>query len=502
MTQHTHQTIEQTEEDLRTKPASYWNKQGEEKVLTLFYNMSKRVPAYKEFLKTHEVDPQHIKTYQDLKRVPTIDKNNYLRVYSREMLCWDGIFKEKQWTISTTSGSTGEPYYFPRTEEQDKLYAKTAELYLRTNFQIHKHSTLYIVGFPMGAWIGGLFTYKALNIIQQSGKYALSVITPGINKIEIIKAVKNLGHHFDQIIIGSYGPFLKDILDDGEREGLDWKQYKMGFVFSAEAFNETFRDYVQKKTGLRNIYLDTLNHYGTVDIGTMSYETPLSILLRRLAIENKKLYSILFGEINKLPTLTQYNPTDFFFENNDGSLLCSSYSGLPLVRYDLKDNGGILQFDDLMKHLQKNGIHIEEEIKKHGLERSVWHLPFVYVYERNDFSVSFYAFQIYPETIRKSLQHLYCESLLTSKFTMQVVYDQDAKQQLEIHIELHKDITLTKNEERKIQELIVQQLLKENSEYRKTYEEIGKRIYPHLFFYPYEDTTYFRPGVKQKWVKK
>ena len=34
---------------------------------------------------------------------------------------------------------------------------------------------------------------------------------------------------------------------------------------------------------------------------------------------------------------------------------------------------------------------------------TIWRLPFVYVYERSDFSVSFYAFQIYPETIKRAL---------------------------------------------------------------------------------------------------
>ncbi len=492
-------TIEQA---LLTESEEYWLRKGETSVLELFHLMALRVPAYKDFLQKKHIDHTKIRTIEDFEHVPPIDKQSYLRQYPREMLCWDGKFSTSQWIISTTSGSTGDPFYFPRQEEQDLQYAYTAELYLRTNFKIQERSTLYIVGFPMGAWIGGVFTYKALSMIQQKGIYNLSIITPGINKLEIIKAVQNLGSSFDQIIIGSYGPFLKDILDEGERYGLQWKQLNMGFVFSAEAFSESFRDYVQKKTGLKNIYVDTLNHYGTVDLGTMSHETPLCVLLRRLGMENKSVYALLFDQILKLPTLTQYNPSQFYFEDVDSSLYCSAYSGLPLIRYDLKDNGGVRKYSHIVSKLQDMGIDIVEEMRKRHLQDTIWKLPFVYVYERSDFSVSFFAFQIYPETIRRALQEELFESFITGKFTMQVLYDDNANQQLIIHIEMKKDMSMEDSVKDKIIEKLVYYLLNENSEYRKTYEEYSKQLIPNLVFWPYEDPTYFRPGVKQKWVKK
>ncbi|MBI2034785.1 MAG: hypothetical protein HYT11_03590 [Candidatus Levybacteria bacterium] len=167
-------------DDLKRKPEEYWIKSGEKRVLNLFHLMAKRVPAYKDFLKKNRVYKDKIKTITDFRLVPTIDKNNYLRSYPREALCWDGIFEKKRWTISTTSGSTGEPFYFPREDLQDWQYAVTAELYLLSNFSIDKKSTLYIVGFPMGGWIGGLFTYQALKLLSKRGNYNISVITPGI----------------------------------------------------------------------------------------------------------------------------------------------------------------------------------------------------------------------------------------------------------------------------------------------------------------------------------
>ena len=490
------------EKNLKKQKEGYWLERGQLRALKLFKLMSVRVPAYRDFLRKNKVNPDNVKSIRDFKYIPTIDKYNYLRQYPLDSLCWDGIFNKKKWLISTTSGSTGEPFYFPRETEQDRQYAILAELYLRTNFQIDKKSTLYIIGFPMGAWIGGVFTLEALQILAERGGYNLSIITPGIIKQEIIKAVRNLGYKFDQVIIGSYGPFLKDTLDDGIREGINWKSYNLGFIFSAEGFTEEFRDYVMKVAGTKNIYTATLNHYGTVDLGTMSYETPISILARRYAIKNKNIYQQVFGDVIKLPTFTQYIPELHYFESVDGNVICSAYSGLPLVRYDLKDHGGVIPFSKLLKIFSGSGTDLIKESVKAGINDTIWNLPFVYVYERSDFSVSFYAFQIYPETIRRALQKVNLENKVTGKFTMMVKFSKEQNQYIEINVEMKFGIKKSRNLETEVKKQIVKQLLEESSEYRVTFREISKRAEPKIILWPYEDPKYFKPGIKQKWVIK
>jgi phenylacetate-CoA ligase len=477
-----------------------WAAAGERRALALFHAMAQRVPAYKDFLRKNKVNHAKIRTIRDFEFVPTIDKQGYLRQYPHEMLCWDGDFKGKQWVISTTSGSTGEPFYFPREEHQDRQYAGIAELYLRTNFDIHKHSTLYVDAFPMGAWIGGLFTYEAIKMVAERGGYRLSIITPGIDKQAIVNSIKEFGGKFDQIIVGCYGPFLKDALDDGVEQGMNWKKYNLKFVFSAEGFSEGFRDYVIRIAGLKDPHKDTLNHYGTVDLGTMSYETPLSILIRRIAVKNPKLYARIFRVEHKLPTLTQYDPELFYFEETSEGLLCSAASGLPLVRYDLKDHGGVIGYGEMHERAREGGVNLEHELRRAGLENTVWQLPFVYVYERSDFSVSFYAFQIYPETIRKALQERQFEKSITGKFTMLVKYDKKQDQYLEINVELKSKRKPSKSLGRAIQDAATKCLLIESSEYRKTYSEIPERALPRIVFWSYNHHLYFKPGIKQKWV--
>ncbi len=487
---------------LRREDQQSWKRAGEKKVLELFHAMSERVPAYRDFLQKNQIKYQSINRIEDLNKIPTIDKDNYLRRYPLKDLCWDGIFDKGQYTISSTSGSTGKAFYFPRTSKQVEDYALLAELYLLENFEIDKKTTLYINAFPMGPWIGGVFTYEAVRLVAERGKYPISIITPGINKKEILNEIKEFGNQFEQILIGSYGPFLKDMIDEGIEQGMDFGQYNFGCIFSAEGFTEGFRDYVIEKLSLKDKYKMTLNHYGTVDLGTMAHETPISILIRRLAIKNSSLYQELFGNIHKLPTLCQYMPDLFYFESIDNRLICSADSGIPLLRYDLKDHGGIFTIENLEKKFKKFGLDLYQEMEEVGLQDSLWNLPFVYVYERSDFSVSLYAFQIYPETLKRALQNHDLHEQITGKFHMLVKYDQEQNQFLEINIELKKNQKETDQLREKIEGFIIDALLKEVSEFAETYKHNPQKMKPSIVFWPYEDQKYFKSGIKQKWSSK
>lgn len=495
-------SVSRFEKRLREATPAVWQKRGERRALELFHAMASRVPAYAHFLAKHHIHPDSVRTIGDFAQLPTLDKDNYLRAYPLHELCWDGDLTQTPSTICATSGSTGEPFYFPHGPFQDAQYALLAELYLRANFQIDRKSTLYINGFPMGAWIGGVFTYKAVTMLAEKSGYLLSIINPGINKAEIIRAVRRLGPSYDQIIIGSYGPFLKDVLDEGTREGMNWTDYDLGFIFSAEGFSEGFRDYVLKTAGEEGSLTATLNHYGTVDLGTMSYETPLSILARRTALADPELYRSLFDDSIRLPTLTQYLPELFYFEEREGALVCSAAAGLPLVRYDLKDVGGVYGFDDALAKFKDTGVDLPQLMRDAGAEETLWKLPFVYVYERNDFSVSLYAFQLYPATIRRALENTELNDAITGKFAMKVEYDENQDQRLDVHVELRPESVASPDLDARVTALLTAQLLKESSEYRETYRDKEHRITPRVIFWPYQHPDFFRPGGKQKWVVK
>lgn len=492
-------------EQLKERPEQFWMMRGKGATLDRFHRMAREVPAYKDFLNKHKIDHEKIRNFKDFQEhVPLTDKDNYLRAYPLEKLTWGGRF-DGHWEISSTSGSTGVPFYFPRSDEQNEQYAFTAESYLLTNFKIDKRRTLYVNCFALGVWIGGLFTYEAIKIVAKRGGYDLTIINPGLNKPEIIKAVKNLGDKFDQVIIGGYPPFVKDVIDEGIKEGLEWGRYNLGIIFSAEAFHENFRDYIATNAGLSNIYTSTLNHYGIVDLGTTSYETPVCIYIRRESLKNQELYGRVFEqEPSKLPTLAQYLPELFFFEEINHGLVCSAESGLPLIRYDLKDCGGIQTLENVKSTFESHGRSLESELKENELHETLWNLPFVYVYERKDMSVVFSGANIYPETIKKALVSNEIQQFITGKFNLQVQNDAELNQYLMINLELKKDVDVIPAEMTgKIAAIILEVLLFENSEYKVIYQTKGQeRAAPVLKFWPYENQDFFSMRGKHKWITK
>lgn len=489
-------TSQAVQKMLRTYTPAQWGKVQEQKMLELFNEASKRVPAYKDFLKKNGIKPTSIRTLKDFQSVPPTSKANYLRLYPMKDLCWDGEL-EKPFVFSATSGSTGKPFYFPHEHELDFQYSTLADMFLENAKP--KHSpTLVVVCFGMGVWIGGLFTFQAFELASRRGQN-VSIITPGINKDEILNALKNLSPNFGNTVLIGYPPFIKDLLDDAVLSGINLPKLNLRVMFAAEAFNEVFRNYIAKAAGIKNVFRDTLNIYGTADIGAMAFETPTSILVRRLALQDKELYKNLFGQNTKVPTFAQFNPLFTSFEAPEGEILLTGTNAMPLIRYAVGDRGGVKTINDL----SEAGLSVKElkqEAKKH--DAPMYNLPFVYVYERADFSVKLFGATVYPEHVREALQDPLLLKKITGKFSMQTLTDKTHDQYLEINVELKPGAAESPELTDKVSKKVVANLLLKNSEYANNHSSMKDRVLPKIVFWPHEDPLYFKPGIKQKWVKK
>lgn len=483
---------------LAVKKEDFWLKEQEKLALTLFKSAAYRVPAYKDFLKKNKVDPGKIVTFADFKLVPLIDKKNYLRQYPLKDLVWDGSLKRLH-IFSATSGSTGLPIYFPRSAQLNWESSIFHELFFRNSSYGPASPTLVIICFGMGVWIGGLITYSAF---EETGKRGnpISIITPGINKIEIFNALRNLAPNYNQIILVGYPPFIKDILDESAGQGIDLKKINLRLLFAAEAFTEKFRDYAASIAGIKNIYLDTANIYGTADIGTMAYETPASILIRRLAVKNKKMFGEFFGEIQKLPTLAQYNPLFIAFESPRDEILITGNSSIPLVRYSVGDRGGVMNFSDAKDKLKKFNVDLEREASRTGIGGCVYELPFVYVYERKDLAVKLHLRDIYPEIIRDVLVAKPFNKYFSGKFSMATRYGNTHDQYLEINLEIRRNKKAGNRLKKMLHENLLRALRTKTTGPGNPDEFIKRPNLIKTVHWPAEHPLYFKSGVKQKWV--
>jgi phenylacetate-CoA ligase len=483
------------------KKSDFWKKEQEKRLLGLFHVCAKKVKAYKDFLKKARINSEKIKTLDDFQSVLPINKHNYLRSYPWEKLCMPGSLIEQSLVLTSTSGSTGRPFYFPRNGILDAQSSLYHQMFLRNSKIDPEKSTLVLVCFGMGVWIGGVITYQAFKAVSERG-YPMTILTPGVNKREIYEALKNIGPKYDQVILCGYPPFMKDVVDEAKQNGVNWHDFNVKMIFAAEAFSEKFRDYVVKKTGMNDPYRDTMNIYGSADLGTMAEETPISILIRRLALKNKNLYKKLFSDATRLPTLAQYIPQFINFESINKSIYCSGDNVLPLVRYEIGDNGGVLDFKDVEKIFTEEGLNLREEARKVEIEDTIAELPFVYVYERTDLSTKLYGAIIYPEYVKTGLQNITLEKYITGKFTMSTEHDENQDEYLEINIELKSGITESDWLAKEVSQSIVSSLLEKSAEHKNNADMMPGKVQPRITFWPHEHPTHFQTGIKQKWVKK
>lgn len=472
-----------------------WEKFEGQQRLSLFQKMSTEVLAYKKFLKQQNFNSQKVKSSPDVLSIPAMSKANYFRQFPVAEKLWPEHLNTGL-VATSTSGSTGKSSYFLRSAQLDWQYSILAEFFLQNG---PAGPTLFIDCFGMGVWIGGLITYQAFYYAANRG-YALTIITPGINKKEIFSALKELAPHYSNIIFSGYPPFLKDIVDEAKLRGVNLKQWHCRFLFAAESFTENFRDYIAHASNIKNIYKDTLNIYGTAELGAMAFETPGSIFIRRLALAHPEVFMKLFGN-TKIPTLCQYNPTFISFEEQSQEILVTANSVMPFCRYQVGDRGGVYNLDQIIDIFRDQKVDLIAEARKVKID--LLRLPFVYVYERNDFSTTLYGLQVYPQTIKRAIETPTISKTLTGKFTLETQYDKKSDQYLKINFELKPNQKSKASLSTQVEKSILKSLLSENSEFRELTGMLGsKRTKPKLFFWPFNHSQYFKSGIKQVWLKK
>ncbi len=466
----------------------------------LFQKAAREIPAYQAFLKQHDFDSGSVQTSSDFATVPVTSKKNYLIKNSVNDMLWPENLGLPM-LYCATSGSTGEPYYFPRNDELSKQYSYILEDFLVNGKDPQKNRTLVIIGFGMGVWIGGVITLRAFEIAGERMKVPVSLLPTGYNQAEIFKALTKLSPQYDQTIIVGYPPFVKEIVDEAPHHDIDLKKLNIRFLFAAESFTEKFRDYLCKKAGIKNPVLDTMNIYGTADIGAMAYETPLSILVRRLASKKPGLFKELFGQIDKTPTLAQFNPKFIEFEEVEHEVLLTGNAVLPLIRYAVGDNGGVRTFSQISKALKSQGINLEKEAKKAGITGKLEELPFVFVYERKDFSVTLHGINIFPEFIKEGLLDEALHPYLTERFTMITKNDRHYNQYLEINVELQKNIKASRKLNALTHRVLKNTLIEKSSEFAEISKSRSSTKLVRVVIWPNGYPRYFPVGVKQKWVQ-
>ncbi|HEV8711457.1 MAG TPA: phenylacetate--CoA ligase family protein [Candidatus Binatia bacterium] len=468
----------------------------EQAVLDLFRSVVAVVPAYRAFLAEQGIDPTTIQSLADFHALPQTTKKNYFLRYPLPDLCRNGRVETCD-MIAVSSGSTGQPTFWPRFLADEFQIAPRFEQVFHDSFGADTRRTLAVVCFALGTWVGGMYTASCCRHLAAKG-YPITVITPGNNKEEIFRVVTELGEAFEQVVLLGYPPFLKDIIDGGVARGIAWNRYKIKLVMAGEVFSEEWRTLVGERMGCTNHCYDSASLYGTADGGVLANETPLSICIRRFLAGHPDAARALFGE-SRLPTLAQYDPLSRFFETDGRSLLFSGDNGVPLVRYNILDTGGLIPYEKMMAFLSEWGFDPLAELHQYG-ERGMRPLPFVYVFGRSDFTVSYFGANIYPENVTVGLEQSEVSGWVTGKFVLEAKEDTDQNRFLFVTVELAPGAEGTEEQKQTIAASILAQLMRLNSEF-VNYVPTDYRMV-QVALRPTGDPEYFQIGVKHRYTRK
>jgi phenylacetate-CoA ligase len=467
-------------------------------LLALFARTVAQVPAYAEFLRAHGVDCDDVRSLAAFQRLPFTDKPNYVSAYPLAARCRGGALGSND-MIAVSSGSTGEPTVWPRSLPDELAVAARFEQVLHDSFEADRRTTLAVVCFPLGTWVGGMFTAGCCRHLSAKG-YRITVVTPGNNKAEILRALRTLGASFEQVVLFGYPPFVKEVIDLGLAEGVRFHDYNIKLVLAGEVFSEEWRALLAERAGMTRPLHDSASLYGTADAGVLGNETPISIAIRRYLSTRPEVARELFGE-SRLPTLVQYDPHHRYFEEHERTLLFSGDNGVPLVRYHISDTGGVWAYDALLARLREHGFDAEAEARREGT-RGVHALPFVYVFGRSHFAVSYYGANVFPDMISIALEQPTTSPWVSGKFVLEVGQDAGQDQRLSIAVELsargvEQDASFVGEH---VADAVLEVLLRLNSEFTN-YVPVSRQR-PRVTLWPAGHPEYFPVGVKHRYSRK
>jgi phenylacetate-CoA ligase len=359
-----------------------------------------RVPAYHAYLAESGVDAAGLFPLGVLGRLPETDKLSYVDRYGLLERCLGGAVPYPGTTIDESSGSTGTPYNWIRGRKEREVAHRNIGFFARYAFGPAPLVT--INAFSMGAWAAGF--NMSLGMMRHG---IVKSVGPDLDKI--LSTLAYLGPTY-RFLISGYPPFLKHLLDEGERRGFPWADYELHALVGGEGMTEELRDVLLQR------FVSVYSGYGATDIEIgMAGESPVSIAVRRLARARPEIGRALFGTDARLPMVFQYNPLIHWLEVNDlGEVVCTvSRLDLlaPRIRYNVHDSGGIGEFARVRDVLEEFGFDIDrlnDAPEVHGPRgRLPWArpipLPFLWIHGRRDATISVMGSNIYPEDIETVL---------------------------------------------------------------------------------------------------
>ena len=169
------------------------------------------------------------------------------------------------------------------------------------------------------------------------------------------------------------------------------------------------------------------------------------------------------------------------------------------MRYHIADKGGLITYADMWQFLNEQGIHSNADLSLPA-EFEPRHLPFVFVFGRADFTVSYYGANIYPENVTVGLEQPEILQWVSGKFVLETQENARGDKTLHIAVELLPGVEADVAMIPAIAESIKSQLLRINSEFAN-YTPAERQL-PQITLHRFGDPEYFPTGVKHRYTRR
>ncbi|CAN5410854.1 phenylacetate--CoA ligase family protein [soil metagenome] len=453
---------------------------GKARAYAEFAKAKRRVPAYRDFLKSTGFSyPSFSGMTPLIHQIPFTDKENYVMKFSMDERSCNGQVPDMGVVIDESSGSSGTATNWARGKEERKRNARFIKFGVRT---LLGTGPLFIINaFALGPWATGV------NITMSCVAFS-KLKSLGPDKIKIENTLKHFGKKHHYVIMG-YPPFLKLLVDNSE---INWMEYNISFIFGGESMSEGMRDYLMGK-GIKKVY----SSLGASDLElNISAENDFTISIRKLLRSNAKLRERLLKHPGALPMLFQFNPSDFLIESSQtGELLitiCRPGYIAPKIRYNIHDRGHILQLKELYSLLKELNID-EKELSKPSTD-----LPILLHYGRADMTVSFFGANISPTDIQEALYNIPSLVNIINSFCLKVVEDKDGNKQLVVTFEKQKNKSQVTTNMEQTQIDFFEQLAKTNQDFREAKKMLTNNDQTIIRFYDFAQGPFENNDIRIK----
>ena len=325
-----------------------------DRLLIAFQRASTRVPAYRQLLREHGVEPEAIVDCDTFTaRCPILTKANTFDRFSIDQLCAEGTIAQLA-EVLTSSGHGGRFSFGLSTRQQCADEPAMIDDVFDEAFAIRRRRTLVINCLPMGV----VFTIGSATLA-----------TTSVREDMVIALLTTLGPLYDQVIIVTDPLFIRRVLDYAQERGVDWRKYRLGVIIGEEIFGEHFRLYVANRLGLDPEQPDDgyiMSSFGVGELGLhLCFETPATIAVRRAAARNSRLAQEVFGECAALPMVLTFNPQRTFIEavtpdsSGYGRMTISMLDTalpIPLMRYQPGDVVRLLDPRHVASLMERYGV--------------------------------------------------------------------------------------------------------------------------------------------------